>query len=211
MSSVLIVSVSARMLAELATKAGHSVHAYDAFGDSDLRRVCPTVSLRRELGGRGGMRALVEAATNDRAEAVVYGSGLENRPDLVARLAAHRELLGCSPATLRAVRDPRRLAESLRAAGLPFPRTLYRSADGLSPSERREEGSWPATVPLVGCASRCAAGAGEACANGTAARSPLARSCRSAGGARRVRRLPSATGGVHTWSRSPSNWSESHV
>ena len=121
---ILIVSVSARMLAELATREGHDVFAVDRFGDLDLQRLCPSVSIMRDLGGRGGMAELVDAAEPVRAESVVYGAGLENRPKLVARLAAGRTLLGCTPQTLRRVRDPAVLGASLHAAGFAYPRTF---------------------------------------------------------------------------------------
>lgn len=121
---ILLVSVSARMLADLATREGHDVFAVDRFGDLDLQRLCPSVSIMRDLGGRGGMAELVDAAERIRAESVVYGAGLENRPDLVARLAAGRTLLGCTPQTLRRVRDPALLGASLRTAGLAYPRTF---------------------------------------------------------------------------------------
>jgi uncharacterized protein len=121
---ILLVSVSARMLAELATREGHDVCAVDRFGDVDLQRLCPSVSLMRDLGGRGGMEEMVEVAEPIRADSVVYGAGLENRPDLVTRLAAGRTLLGCTPQTLRRVRDPALLGGSLRTAGFAFPRTL---------------------------------------------------------------------------------------
>ena len=115
---ILLVSVSVRMLAELARREGHEVMALDRFGDLDLQRLCPSVSIRV-----GGMAALVAAADGIRAEAVVYGAGLENRPDLISRLAAHRTLLGCTPRTVQRVRDPARLGASLRRAGLAYPRT----------------------------------------------------------------------------------------
>ena len=121
---ILLVSVSARMLAELATREGYDVCAVDRFGDLDLQRLCPSVSLMRDFGGRGGMEEMVEVAEPIRADSVVYGAGLENRPDLVERLAAGRTLLGCSPETLRRVRDPAVLGASLRAAGFAYPRTL---------------------------------------------------------------------------------------
>jgi uncharacterized protein len=122
---ILLVSVSARMLAELATREGYEVVALDRFGDLDLQRRCPSVSLLRDLGGRrGGMAALVDVAEGIPAAGVVYGGGLENRPDLVARLAAGRTLLGCAPETLRAVRDPALLGASLGAAGFSYPRTF---------------------------------------------------------------------------------------
>ena len=120
---ILLVSVSARMLAELATREGHDVFAVDRFGDLDLQGLCPSVSLMRDLGGHGGMAELVDAAAGIRAEGVVYGAGLENRPELVARLAAGRTLLGCTARTLRRVRDPAVLGASLRAAGLAYPTT----------------------------------------------------------------------------------------
>ncbi|MEA2384000.1 MAG: uncharacterized protein QOH72_3971 [Solirubrobacteraceae bacterium] len=121
---ILLVSVSARMLAELARQEGHEVLAVDRFGDLDLRDLCPSVSILRDLGGRGGMTALVEAAEGIPAAGVIYGAGLENRPDLVARLGAGRTLLGCAPETLRRVRDPAVLGASLRSAGFAYPRTF---------------------------------------------------------------------------------------
>jgi predicted ATP-grasp superfamily ATP-dependent carboligase len=121
---ILLVSVSARMLAELARREGHAVAAFDRFGDLDLQRLCPSVSLLRDLGGDGGMEALVDAAAGHPADRVVYGAGLENRPDLVERLAAGRTLLGCGPATLRRVRDPAVLGASLRSAGFAYPATF---------------------------------------------------------------------------------------
>ncbi|HEX2105846.1 MAG TPA: ATP-grasp domain-containing protein [Solirubrobacteraceae bacterium] len=133
---ILLVSVSARMLAELATRDGHAVVALDRFGDLDLRRLCPSVSILRDLGGRGGMTELVDAAAGIPARSVVYGAGLENRPDLVARLAEGRTLLGCTPETLRHVRDPASLGAALSEAGFAYPRTLA-AADAPERAERR--------------------------------------------------------------------------
>jgi predicted ATP-grasp superfamily ATP-dependent carboligase len=132
---ILLVSVSARMLAELATLDGHEVFALDRFGDLDLLRLCPSVSIARDLGGRGGMAELVDAAERIPARRVVYGAGLENRPDLVARLAAGRTLLGCTPETLRRVRDPAVLGASLRSAGLAYP-TTFAAADAPERADR---------------------------------------------------------------------------
>jgi predicted ATP-grasp superfamily ATP-dependent carboligase len=130
-----VVSVSARMLAELAVRAGHDVVALDRFGDLDLQRLCPSVSVLRDLGGRGGMAALVDAAGEIAAPSVMYGAGLENQPPLVARLASGRRLLGCAPETLERVRDPATLGPSLHAAGLAYPST-FSAADAPRRAER---------------------------------------------------------------------------
>ena len=119
------------MLADLAMRDGQRVVAFDLFGDLDLRRsgarvvACPG----------GGLAALVDAAVEVQSRGVVYGASFENHPALVARLAKRHALLGNAPATLRAVRDPQRLAAALRAAGLRYPRT-----SATAPAERT--GPW---------------------------------------------------------------------
>jgi uncharacterized protein len=123
------------MLAELGVRDGHDVVALDRFGDLDLQALCPSVSVLRDLGGHGGMAALVDAAESIPAPSVIYGAGLENQPGLVARLAAGRRLLGCSPETVQRVRDPALLGASLRAAGLAYPST-FGAADAPQLADR---------------------------------------------------------------------------
>ena len=52
---------------------------------------------------------------------IVYGSGFENCPDQLRRLAKHAPLLGASPATVVAAKDPTLFAELCAAAGLRHP------------------------------------------------------------------------------------------
>lgn len=96
---VLVVAVSARMPAELAVADGHEVVALDRFGDADLRAVAPGATAASN-------DALAALAAGVDADALVYGAGFENRPDLVTRMSAGRELLGTPPERLAAVRDP---------------------------------------------------------------------------------------------------------
>ena len=53
---VLVVAVSARMLAELAVADGHEVAALDRFGDVDLRAVAPGSHGARQRGAGGARR-----------------------------------------------------------------------------------------------------------------------------------------------------------
>ncbi len=111
---ILVVAVSARMLAQLAVADGHEVTALDRFGDVDLRAVAP--------GARAPSNdALAALAADVDAEAVVYGAGLENRPDLVGQLSRGRELLGTPAELLAAVRDPWAVGAAARAAGARAP------------------------------------------------------------------------------------------
>jgi predicted ATP-grasp superfamily ATP-dependent carboligase len=147
---ILLAAVSARMLAALAVDAGHRVVALDRFGDLDLRQLCDGVSLQRDLGGRGGLAALVDAAQGIEAPSVVYGAGFENHPDLVARLAQRRTLLGNPPLTLRRVRDPAVLGACLRDGGFAYPRTLEPAA---APAQADRSRRW-LRKPLRGGAGR---------------------------------------------------------
>jgi uncharacterized protein len=116
------VAVSARMLAELAVADGYEVTALDRFGDVDLRAVAPGATASTS----DALAALAEGIDTD---AVVYGAGFENRPDLVRQLARGRELLGTPPELLAAVRDPWAVGAAARAAGARAPET--RTVDEL--------------------------------------------------------------------------------
>ena len=113
---VLVVAVSARMLAELAVADGYTVTTLDRFGDVDLRAIAPGATAENN-------DALAALASGIDADAVVYGGGFENRPDLVRALADGRELLGTAPERLAAVRDPWAVSAAARAAGARFPET----------------------------------------------------------------------------------------
>jgi hypothetical protein len=133
---ILLVGVTMRMLAELATRAGYPVIALDYFGDADLKTICPNRSLLRDYNLPYSVSALVNAASDLKAAAVVYSANLENFPAEVARLAQGRQLLGNTPDTLAQVRDPLRLAAALQAKGLAFPETIS-PASGLTPNPTR--------------------------------------------------------------------------
>jgi predicted ATP-grasp superfamily ATP-dependent carboligase len=132
---VLVVAVSARMLAQLAANDGYDVAAVDRFGDADLRAIAPGARAPNANG-------LADLAEGIRADAVVYGAGLENRPDLVARVAEGRELLGTPAELLDAVRDPWAVGEAARAAGARAPQTTVEptEANGWLRKPRRGGG-----------------------------------------------------------------------
>jgi uncharacterized protein len=109
------------MLAEMAVADGYEVVALDHFGDVDLRAVAHGATAP-------SANALVKLAAGLEADAVVYGAGFENRPDLVSRLACGRELLGTAPEQLADARDPWAVGAAARAAGARFPDTRESAA-----------------------------------------------------------------------------------
>lgn len=132
-ADVLVVSVSARWLAASAARCGLRVVAADAFADVDVPigvRFLPPV--RRATAG-----ALARAAEGVSARAVAWGAPFENDPRSLARLARGRELVGTSPEAVRKVRDPVRVAEALRRAGVAAAITLPPGrAEGADPGRR---------------------------------------------------------------------------
>ena len=128
---VLVVAVTARMLASMAVADGYEVLALDRFGDFDLRAIAPGATAPTSAG-------LASLAAEIEADAVVYGAGFENRPELVARLGSGRELLGTPPDHLAAVRDPWAVGEAARAAGAHAPET--RSVGELPATRARSDG-----------------------------------------------------------------------
>jgi hypothetical protein len=134
---ILLVGLTIRMLAELAVAAGYAVLALDYFGDADLRTLCPGRSLLRDYSLPYSVPALVDAASDLAAPAVVYSANLENYPAEVARLGQGRRLLGNTPETLLRVRHPARLGAALATQGFAFPETLSPGPDFRPDTARR--------------------------------------------------------------------------
>jgi uncharacterized protein len=83
------------------------------FGDEDLRAIAETHVVADYP------RGLIDVADALPSSRWLYTGALENSPWLIARISQRHELLGNPPAVLKRVRDPFRVAELLRAAGLP--------------------------------------------------------------------------------------------
>lgn len=126
----LIVAVSGRALALAARRSGHRPLVLDLFGDTDTRAAAlASRTIPGDLAAGFDAGALLAAADQlapadrDPPIGVVYGAGLEARPDLIARLAQGRRLSGNSPRTVAAVKDPERFFDRLDELGLPHPAT----------------------------------------------------------------------------------------
>jgi len=112
-SQVLIMGVSARAAAFSALRAGFCPVAVDCFQDEDLAAACDGLRID------GYPDDLEHAANAFPPCPWLYTGGLENHPQLVDRIADERVLYGNPGHVLRAVRDPFRLADTLRSEGLP--------------------------------------------------------------------------------------------
>lgn len=126
----LIAAVTGRPLAASARRGGHDVVVLDYFADRDTRllasrarAVCSPRSLRFDR--RALLASAAELAPAGQSAGLVYGSGFEARPELLARLAEGRRLLGNPPAVVEVVKDPRCLFPLLDRLGVPHPEVSY--------------------------------------------------------------------------------------
>lgn len=122
---LLLVGISTRALAEAALRADVQPRTVDLYGDMDQKEQVENVALGRDLDLSYSAAAAASVAAESRGRSVAYGADVENDPAAVERLARGRELLGNSPPTLAAVRDPERLFAVLRAGGVPVPATVF--------------------------------------------------------------------------------------
>lgn len=121
---ILLLGVSTRAMAESAAADGHEVVAVDFFGDRDQASVAESYALRRDLGLPTTAEGLAEAARRIDGDAVVYGSNLENHPEVIEELAVHRRVLGNPADVVREVRDWALLRRFCREESIARPETL---------------------------------------------------------------------------------------
>lgn len=120
---VLIAGLSARALAQSARAAGMAPVALDAFGDLDTREAAAWARVPVDRRWRLRLGPLLAAARRLAPAPVplVWGSGFEAAPGLLAALAEGRPLWGCGPAVVRAVKDPFLFAATAARLGLLHP------------------------------------------------------------------------------------------
>lgn len=127
-NSLLVIASSARALAASGRRGGYEIAALDLFGDEDLAEVA--FAFERVARARtGGFKSQdLIAAANRVAPAfgkprggLVYGSGFEDRPELLAELAKGRRLLGNSPNVIARCKNPVGFSAILGELGLRHP------------------------------------------------------------------------------------------
>ena len=109
---MLIAALSGRALAQAARRAGYVPLVADLFGDDDTRAAAAAAcgcraawrAACRRAGARHGARPIWRRG--EQSAGLVYGSGFEDRPGLLAALATRYGLLGNAPATVRTVKQP---------------------------------------------------------------------------------------------------------
>jgi predicted ATP-grasp superfamily ATP-dependent carboligase len=119
---LLILGASARAAAFSALRCGLHPICADFFADRDLAAVCRVERIDPHHAGR----QFVKLAESLPRLPWFYTGGLENHPRCVSQIARRHALWGIAGESLRAVRDPARVAQVL--AQFDIPRPAVRSA-----------------------------------------------------------------------------------
>jgi predicted ATP-grasp superfamily ATP-dependent carboligase len=114
--SLLILGASARAAAHSAVRAGLQPVCANMFHDQDLAAVSQVFCVERYPSG------LPEIAREVPNCPWMYVGALENRPQIIAEISAHRPLWGNPHDVVRAVRDPFTVHSVLSQAGLDVPK-----------------------------------------------------------------------------------------
>jgi predicted ATP-grasp superfamily ATP-dependent carboligase len=161
--AVLIVAPSGRALAASARRGGYLPLVVDYFGDTDTLALAHAHALIEDGLTRGMVAAALDAAIAAvTAElepcGIVCGSGFEDRPDLLARLARCRPVLGNDAATVARLKDPIAFASLCQDLRILHPETtLSPPADPTGWLAKRKGGAGGSHI--VAASARLADGA----------------------------------------------------
>jgi predicted ATP-grasp superfamily ATP-dependent carboligase len=136
-AAILIAASSGRALAGAARRAGFRPLVADFFDDLDTRDFCAASrlvegGLDKGFTGENLLPALNSLAEGETPCGFVYGTGFEDRPELLELVARRFPLLGNPPDVVRGVKDPARLSELCAALNIPHPKI-----SACLPSDRR--------------------------------------------------------------------------
>ncbi len=125
---LLLIAPSTRAMAESAKRAGYDFISLDFFGDADQKEICENYSLKHEFKEERCIENLFKHAQGLSFTHVVYGSGFENHPELVAgfekRCTAQAcTVLGNDSKTIEKVRNWNYFFKNLKKEGILYPET----------------------------------------------------------------------------------------
>ena len=135
-SSLLLVGIDLVGLAISAKRAGYRVLSADYFGDNDLRKICDRCFsvIKQKSGSSSGrieesydpqvfIRLVKSMAEEERIDAVLLSSGLDDAFDVLKEIEGIAPILGNDPEVINTVRDRVKFFKELKRLGIPHPHT----------------------------------------------------------------------------------------
>lgn len=120
---LLLIAQSARMLAQSAARGGFRANVLDLYSDFDTQMAGSAVKVLPADWNEHRLLKLADEIAP--TQALIYGSGMDNRPDLLDKLAKGRMLFGNESACLRQVNSPQTFFKRLDELKIPYPNTRF--------------------------------------------------------------------------------------
>jgi uncharacterized protein len=128
-AAVLIASASGRAFAAAARRAGYAPLVADFFDDSDTRDLCAATRRAGDpdtgFDAQSLIPALEQLAEGREPIGLAYGTGFEDRTDLLDEVASRWPLIGNPADVVRRVKDPRLLDGLCRSLRVPHPEISF--------------------------------------------------------------------------------------
>jgi uncharacterized protein len=124
--SILIAAISGRALAQSARRGGYQPLVADFFGDQDTLQFAKDHvrlpgALARGIEEEELLRALETLAARHHPTGIICGSGFEDRPQLLGRIAERWRLFGNGAVIVAKVKDPTTLSAICAEAAIAVP------------------------------------------------------------------------------------------
>lgn len=110
---LLVIGASVRAAAFSALRAGFTPICFDQFSDVDLQAVAESHRVGRDAA------EFLSVVTRHPGVPIVFAGGLENHPEVVAKLAETHPVWGVDAEQISQVRDPEQVTAALKSARLP--------------------------------------------------------------------------------------------
>ncbi|MEW6437488.1 MAG: ATP-grasp domain-containing protein [Pseudomonadota bacterium] len=127
--SVLIAAASGRALAAAARRSDYRPLVVDFFDDDDTRALASATAQvadpERGFAADELIAHLRQLAIGENPIGLVYGSGFEDRPEILESLAQHFFVFGNKAAIVAETKDPRALARLCAKHGIPHPEIRF--------------------------------------------------------------------------------------
>ncbi len=132
--AIIVAAYSARALASAASRAGFAPLSIDVFGDEDTREASSD-SVKLDGGLSDGLTpdkvvgAVEMMISAHRPIGLVYGSGFEHQPEIIAAIGRSTRIFGNEAESLKRAKDPLALARLCEANGVRHPAISFAPPD----------------------------------------------------------------------------------
>jgi len=132
---ILLLALSARILAESAVRGGWYPVSIDLFADSDVQMLGDSIKVTAtDLGFcKTALLAAIKQVCKDTPKPkLIYGGGVDGHPDIIECIREYTDVIGNTPDTLGIINSPKKFFRLLASLDIPHPETCIKKPASTS-------------------------------------------------------------------------------